>query len=648
MRHCFASASMLVCAALSLLAGPAFPPVGPEVWALHDSTTEGKGALVLEDHVKIHSRYAEFTQRIRILAPAGKGAAEFSGFDKDCYDIAGRTVLPDGQIIPFSRKDMATKTVAKVGYAEAERTVVVAPGVTDNCLVEIAWKQSKPYYDIQRMAFGQMERLTLSGPYPVQKVVVEIPKAFEWAWQVQTGGARKADRTEEGNFTVLTLEGLPGMDNPPYSVAGPRPACRIMLFPVPENLRYAASKGPDAYWNAVGRTILKDYFEQGIDKGRSYRNLLATLSAGLPEAPGPRAVELLKRLDGAIQNTTYPTYQEEALRSKKDEKAEIDPKDLDAAAERGRTTATGMMFLYWEMLKDLGLKPQVAMVVDRDRAVFDRKLLCWQQFNDLLIGVANPGGDTLWFDPSLRYAAPGVISQDYQGSTALAFDPQNWEAKAFHVPVQGSAVNQRRFDYTLDLGEDEDRFTLRASLTGLPEYGERRTFMALGQKEQNRALQDRLEQKFKGVTFTKAQVEHVVDPTQNVAWSVEGRIERDSGRRRTVDPFPANAWALWIPDRLDPVRKEPIVFPYASAFQEKSRFRIPKGYRLGAVPPYSQANAFGRVDWSMDLQEGDLCAVTVKVELSRPIAGASDYEAFKAFLGWVREACGRTLILERL
>ncbi len=641
---------MAVSTALALATTSALPPVDPGTWALKDASAESKGAVILEQRMKFQARYAEYAIRIRILSAAGKSAAEFSGFDKDCYDITGVTLQPDGKVLPFIRSDMSTKTVVKVGSQEQEQTVVVAPGVTDDCIVDLAWKESKPYWNRDLMEFGGMERVKLSGAFPVKHLVLEIPEAFPWAWKLLPGPAGNIQESKAGGNVVIDIRNLPAVEDTPYSLGGIRPACRLNLFPISSGLRQSAIKGPDAYWLEVGHNLLREYFESGIDKGKAYRGLLASLSLNLPAEPGPRAVELLKRLDRTIRNTTFPTHAEEAAETKKQAAVRIDSKDLDGAAKRGATDSTGMMFLYRELLKDLGLHPQVALVLDRDRAIFDRGMLCWQQFTDILIGVPLPDGTSLWFDPSLRYAPPGVISEHYQGTPGLLFDSGTWDPKPFQVPLQGAAVNIRQYEYTLNLGEDEDQFLLKASFTGLPEYQERRRYLALGGQEQDRLLTERLEKRFKGFAFTNAKVMNATDPGQNLAWQVEGRTDREAGRRRSVDPFPANPWAFWIPDRLEASRKEMIVFPNAEIFQEICHFRIPRGYSLGPVKPYAQANEVGKVQWTLERSEGpegEACRVVVRVQVDRPILPAASYDSFKAFLGWVREACGRTLILER-
>ena len=637
------------CAFLVLQAGT-FPPVPAEAWQVKLEDTAGTGAIYLERKLTVSTYLNENRVRIRIAGEAGKSAAEFATFSKDCYDIEGQTVYPDGRTTPFTKKDLQTKTVAKWGSAEVERTVLIPPGVNSDCIVDLQWKESKKYLEMAGW-FGALDSYDLSGRFPVKKAVVEIPNSFPWGWSLKPGRARKADKGERSIWVQVTLLDIPHLEELPYAIGGARNATRLLLFPTPSILRNAASKGPEEYWNGVGRLILKPWFEENIGRGRTYRAQSEAWRKDRPASAHLFAMELAKKLDGSIRNTQFLTYEEKASRTKKDAEAEIDSRDLNTAVERQFTDGSGMGHLFYEVLKDAGIKPRIALVANRERRIFDRNLLTWTQFDDVLVGVEEEGKGVLWFDPAWRYATPGMLNDDFQGTLALSFDSSTWKATVFTVPVQEPKLNQQRSEYTLEIGEEEDQFSVKADYSGLPEWAERRRYLPLEQKEQNRLLKERLEKHSGKPSILSAEVAHATDPLNNLSWKATGKIERESERRRTVVPFPVDWWPLWIPDRLDPARQELIVLPYAMIHSGKSEFRIPAGYRLGEVRAISQKNGFGSVSWRLSRTPKDgseSCTVELKVEIASPIASAQGYTDFKAFLEWVREACGRTLILERV
>ncbi len=630
--------------------GAEFPAIAPQVWAIKDEATQGRGALILESKLQVFSRYIEFHQRIRITSEAGKAAAEFPAFSDQVYDLAGQTTYPDGRVVPFTQRDFQTKTAVQIGTARVERTVVVPRGLTQDCVVDITWKESKPFIEEAFFGTGSMETWTFSEKYRVLKAIVEVPKVFVWNWTFIPGGAEKVDRSEDRSFRKITVEGIPAVDEVPYSVPGARAATRLVLYPLPQKLYSSAAKDPGLFWDEVGRLLFKPWFQEQVNRGRAYKALSDSLRQNLPKEPHLLASELIKRMDKNIRNLSRPTFDEKAKQTKAEAEEQIHSHDVNATAKRGATNAVGMLFLFSELLKDAGISPKLALVSDRDRWIFNPKMTNWQQYHDLLIGVEAPGKGTLWLDPGMRYAAPGLIHPDYQGTSAMVFETSTWKGQAVQLPVQPALFNQRRQEYRLELGEDEDQFLLDATFTGAEDYAERRRFLALEPREQNRLLKEDLERGFKTASIQKSEVLHTTDPAENVAWHVEGRIEREPGRRRTVDPFPVSYWAHWIPDQFPQDRKELIVFPHAGVHVARSQFTIPKSYKLGAVGSIEKANTFGKVRWVLsreDKPEGIRCTVVVRVDTEKAIGAPAQYDEFREFLGWVREACGRTLILEK-
>ena len=636
--------------ALGPLAAEDFPPIPAESWLITNEATQGTGAVILEKQVQVSTRYVDTQMRIRIAGEQGKSAVEFGSFGKNAYDIIGRTVHPGGAVTPFTKKDLKSKTVVKVGSDSVERTVLIPPGVTADCIVDIKWRESKPYFEPVYYGFGSMDNFTLSASFPVKRAIVEVPKSLPWSWSMIPGKAGNVVKSERGSSQQFILSDLPPMEDVPYAIAGARKPATLLLWCNPQSLYLASKDGADAYWNAVGNLILRRDIEEGLKLGKPYQALSAELRKNRPAGTQDFAIELAKRLDGRIRNSAAPTYEEKARQSKEDAEKEIEAKNLKAAAERGITNSWGMVCLFYRLLKDEGIHPKIALVADRDRWIFNKFLLTYQQFHDVLIGVEEAGKPTIWIDPAWRFATPGLISPDYQGTPALSYDSVTWKATNFMVPAQDPMNNQRRSEYSLDLAEDEDRFSSTIHFSGQQDIQQRRRYMALETKEQNRLLKERLEKDWPRVALSKAEVLNAVDPRTDVKLRLEGRIERDSGRRREVEPFPLDPWALWVPDQLETNRTELIVLPYGLVQSAVSKLRVPKGYVLGRVEPFVRQNGYGSVAWELlrETKDGtEACTVSLKVEVKRTIAPASDYASFKEFLGWIREACGRTLVLER-
>lgn len=644
--------ALLVLAALPAVArGEDWPPLPADTWTLKEDPAKGlKGAVVLEERIRVERFGVTYFYRVRVLSEAGKAAAEFNAFPSGVTNLQGRTVYPDGKVLPYNTsKDFQRKTAIALGDTKAERVKVVPPGVTADCVVDLKWTVPQNFVDPGFSSFQPSQRWRLINPYLTRKLVFELPSQFPLSWNLEQYPGQEAVASEKSGFKVFTWTDLAAEEDVPYTLTQSRRAPAVSLYDTPDSLRFAASQGPAEFWNAYARDWLKLYFEDGIGKGGDYRDFLKSISEGLPATPQALAVELVTRLDARLQNYGALSFEERAALGKKAEES-IDPRDLKGTVRRKGTTPIGMTLLLHHLLKDLGQKPRLLMVVDRDARLFNYQMKDHQQFSDILIGVPEEGKPLLIVDPGLRYGTPGLVLPDYQGVPALEVDATAWTARAVSIPIQPAVFNQRRYTVALDLQEDEDLFTLQGDFAGFPEWNERLQFRRLEPTERQRTLKERLEGISKAYTIGKAEVFNTGNPKENVGWRVEGRIERAPGRRREVLPFPGVPSALEIPADLPAERKENIVLPYARVLLAKSTFKVPKGYVLAPVQPFQQRNGYGRVAWSPEVkEEGGVQTVTVvmRVDVDVAMGRPTSYGLFKEFLGWIREAGQRTLVLEK-
>jgi hypothetical protein len=620
-----------------------WPPIPAQVWSMKEDAASGdKGAVVLEDRLSFRVNHIEFLYRVRILSEAGRDAAELATFPSDAYDVDGRTIFPDGHEIRFSdKKDL--QTLALKGHGESQtRSKIAAPGVTSDCVVEIRWKESANENVGPLPAhYGYFHQFALGNRYRTLTSTVELPLQFPWTY-VFTGP--KDMKPEVKDRVIYTFRNIPAVEDLPFMLEPIRDLPRVTVFWQPDILAPLALEGEAPYWKGVARLVYKDWYK--ASKGSDVDAFTRELLRGLPEDPLAKAIELMQRLDGRIANVGSLTFEEKSKKTEGDDK-EIDSSDLGAAVRHRRTDGFGMFLLYLHLLKQAGMKPTVALVADRDRIFFRHDMLSPFQLNRQLVGITAPGRGTIWVDPSLRFASPGLVLPDYQGTRGLELDVDTWTMKPVTIPAQTEAFNVRKFSYDITAGEEEDLFKVVASFGGYPEYAQRRRFMALEPKEQARTLKEDLEADLQGASITRTEVLHAQDPKDNVTWEAEGRLEVESGRRRIVKPFPAMPRAVPIPSALPEKRSEPIIMPYSRTQVAKSRVRMPAGYRLSAAEPTKHENLVGTVAFSAREVEPGVAEAVMRVELRAVVLRPEAYPQVKDYLAWVEDAARRTLVLER-
>lgn len=80
----------------------------------------------------------EHLVRIRVLSEAGRAGAELRDLSPLATQIQGRTNYRDGTFVRFDkRKDLAEKEISPDGDRVHKVRVLVPPGVTSDCVVEL-------------------------------------------------------------------------------------------------------------------------------------------------------------------------------------------------------------------------------------------------------------------------------------------------------------------------------------------------------------------------------------------------------------------------------------------------------------------------------------------------------------------------------
>ena len=630
-----------------LLATPifAFPPVPAEVWAIKESNgAPACGAVIIEEKADYGNHFNTFDLRIRIYNEAGKAAANLQPFPLYTNSVTGRTVYPDGKEVPVnSLKDFGEQTLETHAF-EGKHSMVVPPGVTADCVVDLHWVVGGTY--LSRRTF----RRGLLGSFPIRFLQVSFPIDMPMASVVLGGKSLHMTMVPDAAAAILCYRftDLPAWEDAPYSARSLDGWHSIFCFRAEFGIKNSNPADPMAYWNQVAKGHYQRVYEI-LKLGGAYRKLLQELQKDLPADPLQRAQELFVRVERRIRNTSRPTLEELAARKKDGAEAVIPSQDLNAIAEKGYATGDGIECLMYQVLKDSQVKPVLLYVVDREQDVFRPKVPSSSQLERVILGVKTADGKGYgWFHAGVRFVPVGIIGAGYQGTFGLLVDPEDWSAQLYTVPIQPSNLNLATYAYDLTLQDEADAFTVHARFAGLPEYNERSRYLAWDSAQQSDLLKKGFEASSKLLAVTRAEVQNVTDPARNVTWEVAGTNAVEPARTRDVAPFPGLAAPLWVPGLWPETRTKTILMPYCRIQTATSTFRVPRGWTLKAQPGLKEANAWGSVEWQAVATpgpEGTRVDVTFKVDASRMAGPAEDYLAFRAFLGWVDKGFHQGLVL---
>ncbi len=643
-------ARVVLAACIGLVLGAAeWAPLPPSVWELKEDPARGlKGAVVLESRMSFTGRAILHSARIRILSEAGRDAAEFDDFLPEAYDVEGRTVQRDGKVVPFEgRKDFKVKAIK----GTEDRKVLIPPGVTSDCVVELRWSDYATVGEGNLPpSLGYSGEWLIGGRYPILEQTIEFWPGYHWNGLVLPGRTTAPEVSPDRRKYVF--RNLPGREVPPYALRSLAGLPSVLAWRQPDLLLTASRGDSVRYWQAAVDTFWKPSYHDNVKKGRAFKAFATELTADLGPDPARAAALLLRRLDKRIRNVSLPTLAELSSLDIKAITGEAydEARDLDRIIQRGAATGHQMGILCIALLEHAGLKPQLAFVKSRGRNLFLFDLPNVFQATNLLVGVPVANGEVLWMDPAMRYATPGLIHPTFQGWAALVVDTATWKASRGHIPIQPHTFNVASYKVTHTFGEGERSFTLKGEFSGLPEYLERLRFMSLSAAEQTRTLKESLEGSVPDCAIGSAQVLNATDPDRNVSITATGTLECPPGDTLTFDPFPGVPTPLYLPTAWPETRTERIILDHLGIHLATCEFTVPKGYALKAGQASQHQNAFGRVIFlveTKDTGDGLQAKAVLRVDLLQPTAAPEAYADFRTFMGWVDEACRRQIVLEK-
>lgn len=623
-----------------------FPAIPAEVWALREDPARGiQDAVVVFHRTRILEHWIEHQIRLRVLTPAGKAAAESWSFGAGTRAFKGQTTARAGRVTPFLEfKDAKLSELRSQGARVARRKLIV-PGLDGDCVVDLRWEEPLGWID----SMGGALRWRITSPWFMQERMVEVDSLVPYActvFQHPTRMARKSNPFRGG--TRYEWQDIPAERPVPFCLSVTRPCATVVLS---NPIRFKIFNTPSQYWGQIASYVLKPMLEPASAGGSEYQAFSKEIRTGLPEGRESAVEALALRLRERIRCTTLMSPEEVELLKKEDKGAAPGVKDLNRMVERRWAHPLGMTVLLYNLLKDAGIPARPLLVSNRNATLFRFDQADFSQVAELLLAVETGGAVPLIVDPGLRFNRPGLLRPEYQGITALSYDPVNlWTPKLVEIDVQEGRWNRIEYRGRIQLGDEEDRMEFGIQSTGFPAHREQVRFQGLNGEERTRHLKEDLEALIPEFGLTGSKVEPADKSGEGFRWSAEGKVGAVGAGRRQVIPFPGLRLPLEVPDSWPEGRTEMIVLPHAFVLEAEALLEAPTGHRWVDPAPLRQVNGFGKVERSIETvkrAEGPALKVKLKIQLDLAIAEAGAYPALKDFLGWMQEAASRPLVLER-
>ena len=382
---------------LKMTADPAAPDA-PAVYLFREET--------VDDKLHYHHLYAQ----IKILNDKGK--EEFSDVEIpyeggviSVRSIEGRTIHPDGTVIPFTSKPFV-KEVIRAGDTKIMEKVFSMPEVTVGSILEYT-------YDLQ-----YEDNIVISPDWDLQQPVFVHHAHYHFVpatWFMGELSTKDRFGKEQSATRLIYFPLLPSGNKVNYSIDGSYDLVVDNIPAIPEEeyspplgsfsylliVYYSAGATGADYWKTTGKEWSKD-----VDRFANPNDAIRQAIAGIV-SPSDTDAQKLRKIYAAvmtIENTRF-TREHSAAENKAQGLRVKTAADI-WAQKRGSDDEITRLFI--SMARAAGLKAYAAAVTERQKALLNTGYLDWGQLEDE-IAIVNIGGKDLFFDPGQRYCEYGKL-----------------------------------------------------------------------------------------------------------------------------------------------------------------------------------------------------------------------------------------------
>jgi hypothetical protein len=562
----------------------------------------------LASHLKVQAR-------VKILTEAGKSNGELAIGHSSSFrlqNFSGRTVLPDGRILPVpadARFQRRTSAALKTFV-----TTVAFPAVQVGAILDYQYEVafSSPY---------SLEPWYLSDEMPVRRAEIVYKTGKSWRTLVWTrsplGAKIQQETTQTASGTELRAwaENLPAIPEIPFSPPYADLASQILVLPASyTDARYSQTLLAD--WVSTTRLfalIYGDVLQHGLGVGGAAR-----------EAAGngndrQKAEALYRYVRDRIE--TRPgggIWVDSGTRLRK------------LLNDRAATGAEKAVLLH-AMLKEVGIASDLIWAADRSRGTVDPKAPNPNWFEAMLVAV-KLGDEPSFLDPSSPDLAFGQLKPGYEGSGALVVR----NAQRFVLPETPFDQNLRRAEIDLAL-DDKGRLAGKGTLRLAGLHAAERLHWRDDAAQTAKAWKEWLEASYREFQIADVQaVEAAEERRITVTWSMTQREEEALGDEATLLPSAPLGLTAQPFVQTASERRFDVVFDYADRDEVELRLRWPAAWRLDQRPrPAALDGPCGALSAGVVVNEPERTLVyRRRFDVTRRKLGSKDeYEAVRALFG---------------
>jgi hypothetical protein len=349
--------------------------------------------------------------------------------------IDGRTIQPDGTIVPLKKEDIHEREVVRVGGIRLKVKSFAMPAVEPGAIIE---------YRIREVHFKQSIfylRAQMQHEYPIQKMTYFVKPLSRddtqltmrvWPFNCKHSGLK----LESNGFTSTSVENLPSFQEEPYMISEGNVRAWMLFFYAEGDRRDAAK-----YWEKRGKEIYTN-LRQALKVNDEIKQAAAKAVEGI-DGDEKKVIALIGYLRKNLRNF-YDASFTDAERGKL----------MKSLRKEGARTSTEVFktgigipeelnTLFAAMAQAVGMEARPALVADRNNMLFEPNLAD-SYFLDNIDMAVKINGKWRIFDATTNRLPANMLGWREEGVQALVSDPKAPVFVTTPMSLPGESISLRR------------------------------------------------------------------------------------------------------------------------------------------------------------------------------------------------------------
>lgn len=586
-----------------------------------------KAELKLMEYPTEVSSFLKLQVRIKILNEEGKDYGEVEIPHSAFYrlrDIEGRTVLPDGRIIPLPKEAIFEERRSRSNKTFV--TKLVFPSVEAGAILDYRYTVRWDHLFFIEPWYFHNEIPTLLS----EIVYIKPPNIGLDQWGVQAGvpiqsEARKGARGAEYR---IWSENLPAIPDEDYSFPFGDLSSRFMMIP-----KVVQAYGDKILLMDSWRSTCELYADSYKDvrrKDRKAQQKASELAAGQTSLLDKIAV-----LHAFVRDDIQSLWSVGVGINGEENR-------VDKILDDRQATAVGKALVLQSMLEAIKVESDLVWAPDRSEGMVDLKVANPWWFDTALVRVV-VDGEPIFLDPADRSAGFGYLAARYEGMPAVVFDKTKPEV--IELPRAPHGDNHRIATVGLEV-DDEGRLKGQGTL----ELGGHEAWQFFDlrdtREETEEMWREWLENRYPGFDISAVELEE--DRREmglRLGWDLGQRDEDVLGDEASIKA--AGALAVSQIFSLPPdVRRTPVLLNNGRLDESHVTVRWGEGWEIDApLDDVTVETASGRFERRIEGGDGEL---VIHRRFERPgheYTGSDSYGALRDLYEEASKADAQSLVL---